>query len=278
MIKVSLIVAVYKDIKALELILDSLLDQTYTNFEVVVAEDAQREEMLNFISFAKEYYPFEIKHTCQEDIGVRKARSQNNAILVAEGEYLIFIDGDCLLYSTFIEGHISLSAENRILSGRRVNIPIEIVPKVKKKLLNIRDIEKNYIKKYFFWIFKPKIRYRQGIYINPKSFLYKLINIRKPSSSLLGCNFSCWRENILEINGFDESYEETAIPDDIDLQWRFRENGQTIYSCKNVANMFHLDHKIHDRGDATPLLKIMYQRKKEKLYICEKGINTHYDK
>ena len=91
--KVSLIVAVYKDVEALSLIIKALEKQTYTNFELVVAEDNNAEEMKNFISSVK---TINISHTYQEDKGVRKSRSVNNGILAASGEYLIFIDGDCI--------------------------------------------------------------------------------------------------------------------------------------------------------------------------------------
>jgi hypothetical protein len=80
---------------------------------------------------------------------------------------------------------------------------------------------------------------------------------------------------MVEINGFDESYGETAIPDDMDLDWRFRAKGLALKSCKNSANMFHLWHKIHDRGDATLFLRIMSQRKNKNSFICEHGLNTH---
>ena len=273
--KISLIIAVYKDITALGLILETLTYQTYKNFEVIVAEDAHSIEMKNFIQEANLKYTFDVKHTYQEDKGVRKARSQNNALLAASGVYVIFIDGDCLLYSTFIEGHIILSKKKRVLSGRRVNIPIEYVLNIKKKELKVLDIEKNYLFCYYSWILKKSVRYQQGIYIKPCSILYKLLHLRKPSASILGCNFSCWRDDLIAINGFDESYGETAISDDIDLEWRFKAYGLEIVSCKNAANMFHLDHAIHDRGDATKLLAVMKARKEKQLYKCEIGLNTH---
>ncbi|MFY9082810.1 glycosyltransferase, partial [Aliarcobacter butzleri] len=37
--KISLIIAVYKDVESLELIIESLRNQTYKNFEVIIAED-----------------------------------------------------------------------------------------------------------------------------------------------------------------------------------------------------------------------------------------------
>ena len=269
--KVSIIVAVYKDVEALRLIVKALQTQTYKNFELIVAEDGASKEMKEFVASVK---GLDIKHTTQEDRGVRKARSQNNAVLASSGEYLIFIDGDCIPYKNFIEGHVVLSEKERVLTGRRFNIPKEMVTKIKSGFLKIEELEDN-LWRYFYLIFKKSVRFRQGIYINPNSVLYKLINKRDISVAILGCNFSCFRDDMLTLNGFDESYGETAIPDDIDLEWRFKAKGLKLKSCKNVANMFHLDHNIHDRGDATPLLDIMNERKKAGKYRCEMGLNTH---
>jgi glycosyltransferase involved in cell wall biosynthesis len=139
--RVSVIVAVYKDVEALRLIIEALKGQTYKNFEVVVAEDGENEAMGAYV---KSIEGLEVKHTTQEDLGVRKARSQNNAVLASDGEYLIFIDGDCVPYSTFVEGHVALAEKKKVLSGRRVNLPKKLSEMVKnKKVLSI-DIEKNH--------------------------------------------------------------------------------------------------------------------------------------
>ncbi len=269
--KVSVIVAVYKDVEALKLIIASLKNQTYKNFEVVIVEDGNSLEMKEYIQSIKN---LEVKHTTQEDIGVRKARSQNNGLLVSSGEYLIFIDGDCIPYSNFVEGHVYLSEPKTALSGRRMNIPIDMVKEVRNGSVSLLDIEKNPFS-YTSLIFDKKVRFKQGIYLNPKGWFYKLISKRDASVSILGCNFSCYKKDMVDINGFDESYAETAIPDDMDWEWRLKASGVKLKSCKNVANQFHLNHKIHDRGDATPYLKIMNERKKAGKYVCEKGLNTH---
>lgn len=270
--KVSVIISVYKDVEALVLIINALKKQTYKNFEVVIVEDGNSAEMRDYIQTIEN---LELKHTTQEDKGVRKARSQNNGLLVAEGEYLIFMDGDCIPYSTFIEGHVYLSEKKTALSGRRMNIPIKMAQKVRQGTLDVSDIEQN-IWQYSAFIFNKEVRFKQGIYINPKSFLYKVISKRDACTSILGCNFSCFKKDMIDMNGFDESYGETAIPDDMDWEWRFQVYGVKLKSCKHVANMFHLNHKIHDRGDATPFLKIMYEKCDNGKYICEQGLNTHH--
>ena len=43
--RVSIIIAIYKDLEALQLIIDSLKRQSYTNFEVIVAEDNNSKEV-----------------------------------------------------------------------------------------------------------------------------------------------------------------------------------------------------------------------------------------
>jgi len=264
---------VYKDIRALELVLDSLKNQTYKNFEVIVVEDGSFSEMKEFI---ENYDGLDIKHTTQEDLGVRKARSQNNGLIASTGEYLIFIDGDCLLYSTFIAGHVALAQSGFVLSGRRLNLNIELTKELRDGGLSAFDIENNLFTKHINLAFDKSTRFEQGIYISPDGFIYNsFIKNRERNTSILGCNFSCYKADMLAINGFDESYGESAVSDDMDLDWRFRAYGLKLKSCKNIANMFHLFHKAHDRGDASAQVALMRQREKESLFRCVDGVDGH---
>ena len=72
-----------------------------------------------------------------------------------------------------------------------------------------------------------------------------------------------------------ESYGETAISDDMDFDWRFKAAGISVKSCKNAANMFHLFHKAHDRGNPSMQLQRMQENKEASKFLCEKGLNTH---
>jgi hypothetical protein len=44
--------------------------------------------------------------------------------------------------------------------------------------------------------------------------------------------FSSYKEDMIAINGFDESYGETAVSDDMYLDWHFRAYGLKLKSCK----------------------------------------------
>ncbi len=273
--RVSLIVAVYKDVESLSLIINSLKRQTYKNFEVIIAEDGENTQMREYIATVS---GLDIKHTTHEDLGIRKARSVNNAILASCGEYLIFIDGDCIPYTTFIEGHVTLSERGKILTGRRINVGELISGKIRQKSLKGYKIEKNYFK-YFRAMKKGDGSHiEQGFWLNPKSWIYRTFfqNRKKSNTNLLGCNYSCFREDMIAIGGYDESYGETALADDTDLQWRFEAYGLQMKSCKFTANIFHLYHTRSYRniGDVEEL-KSMLQKKQMKQFYATLGVASH---
>lgn len=270
--RVSVIIAVYKDVQSLSLIITALKRQTYKDFEVIIAEDGDSAQMREYIATITD---LDIKHTTQEDIGVRKARSQNNGIIASSGEYLIFIDGDCVPYTTFIEAHVALAKAGTVLSGRRVNLSEALTQKIKAGTLDIIDIEKR-LYKYIGLAFEKNSKFEYGIYLSPTGWLYPLLSkLRKRNTSILGCNFSCFREDMVALNGFDEGYGETSLSDDTDLDWRFRAYGLEIKSCKNVANQFHLWHPYNERDIGSFYWNKMVERQNSNCFICENGLNKH---
>jgi len=273
--KVSVIVAVYKDFEALDLIVNALKKQTYSNIELVVAEDNNAAEMKAYVEAIE---GLEVKHTVQEDIGIRKARSQNNGILASTGDYLIFIDGDCIPYTTFVEGHVKLSAPDRVLSGRRVNLGPRYSTMLRSGRLSAQALESS-----FFWRY-PLIasdavegHSEAGFRLNPDGWFFRTFR-KNASTSLLGCNFSLYKEQMTAINGFDEGYGATSYSDDTDLQWRFAAKGLELRSCKNVANQFHLYHERVRAKESIPTPEITERfltNKAAGRYICETGLNSH---
>lgn len=274
--KVSVIIAVYKDVQALELIIESLKQQTYKNFEVVIAEDGQDEQMKAFVDSIT---GLDVKHTTQEDLGIRKTRSLNNAILASNGDFLIFLDGDCIPYSTFIESYLKLSETGYILSGRRVNLGPKYSQKLRNKKFSPIFLEKTFILKYICIAIDCKEGHSEdGFYFSPDGWFYhKFIKNRKSSTSILGCNYACFKKDIVAINGYDESYGETALGDDTDLEWRFRAYGCQIKSARNIANVFHLYHSrsFRDKIDTTKYLKLFHLNKKNNQFICSMGLSQH---
>jgi len=276
--KVSIIIAFYKDLQALGLIFDALRRQTYKNFEVVVAEDNNDPETKAFLA---DQLDLAITHISHPDVGRTKAVAQNKAVCAASGDYLIFIDGDCVPFSTFIEGHVAYSSPKRVMSGRRVNLPENISRKIRQGKLTTARLEHNYVwytLRHLIW--NKNVHYEQGFFVKPNSLVYKLFfRNRKRNTQILGCNFSCFKEDFVAINGFDESYGLSILGDDTDLNWRFVDYGAELISCKNIANMFHMHHpRPLLNYDPTEELKRFNARKSAHLYFCEFGINQYCGK
>ncbi len=268
---VSVIVTVYKDIRGMEIVLEALKRQTYKHFEVIIAEDAQEKEVVDFLYTHK--YPFSLRHISHKDCGRRKTVIQNKAIKAAKGEYLIFVDGDVIPYTTFIESQVKIAKPKQILSGRRVNLNPFISDLIRKNRLDPIWIERLYPLFALYFLFDKETRFEQGFYISPDSFFYKkFLAKRKRNVSILGCNWSCFKEDFVALNGFDMGYKNSSIGEDTDLDWRFEAAGYRVFSSKNVANVLHLYHPKSDPLGGQSGKEQMRQKQKNKEYVCKIGI------
>ena len=100
MIKVSVIVPVYNVEDYLEKCLDSLVNQTLKEIEIIVVNDGSPDNSGKIIEkYAKKYK--NIKAYTKENGGLSDAR--NYGIKKASGEYLVFIDSDDYIDETMLE-------------------------------------------------------------------------------------------------------------------------------------------------------------------------------
>ena len=99
--KVSVIVPVYNTEKYLRKCLDSLINQTLDNIEVVVVNDGSKDMSPQIISEYIEKYPGKFVYTSQENSGQAVAR--NKALKMCTGEYIGFLDSDDFVRSDMFE-------------------------------------------------------------------------------------------------------------------------------------------------------------------------------
>lgn len=267
---ISIVISVYKNINTLAIILEEIMNQSLNVDEVIISEDGNSKEMKDFVSSLK--YK-NVIHLTSEDEGWRKNRALNKAIINSTSEYLIFIDGDVVPHKNFVEGHVSCAKKRRVCAGKRVELGQVFSQKIINKELSVNDISAN----YFIWIKKlhnDGIRhYEDGIYVKPNSLIYRYILSKKNISYLIGCNFSCYKEDIISINGFDEDYKHPAIGEDVDINWRFRASGIEVVSCRNIANVFHLWHKKGFGSNEGKINNVILENTiSNNQYICLNGI------
>lgn len=120
---VSIIIPFYNGIDWLEMIFVALGKQTFKDFEVIVADDGSREDVVARLEELMARQPFPVTHLWQEDCGFRKNRMLNKAVVQSRTEYLIFLDGDCIPHRKFVEEHCKARREGFVVAGRRVDLP-----------------------------------------------------------------------------------------------------------------------------------------------------------
>ncbi|MCT7653062.1 glycosyltransferase [Aliarcobacter butzleri] len=270
--KCSIIISVYKDTDSLDLILESLCNQTIIPDEIIISEDGNSIEMSDYVKVAKEKYKkLDINHLFQEDIGWRKNIALNRAIVASKYEYLIFIDGDCVPYSTFIEGHISNAQRKIVLCGKRMELGPKFSLKIKERSLKVINIEKN-----FLWYLPNLItdgaRHPEDGFFLKNSFILNLIH-KRYVRHIIGCNFSCYKEDFFKINGFNEDFINPSEGEDVDPSWRFRKVGVELKSVRLISNIAHLYHeKRFDDNIGKINREIMNKTKIENVFQCKNGI------
>lgn len=253
--KASLIISVYKDTEALLAILRSLEKQTEQDFEVIISEDGEDEKMAALVASYKWRWP--MQHLTQADEGWRKERALNQAVVAAKSDWLVFIDGDCVLHPRFMEYHIHYQQRGVMLAGKRVKLNADLSERCKRE-------EKIAFFPYLFW--------RRGCRYVEEAFYCGLAQwLRRPVKHLVGSNMSMSREDLLAINGFDENYTRPATGEDYDIEWRMMANGCTIVSLRNLAVQYHMYHPENWSEQSANVAYCREKQQRNEVY-CPNGI------
>ena len=259
---VSIVIAFYKNLSFLDLILESLRLQSNNNFEVIIAEDDNNLESKEYLENKSKSLPYKLHHVHQiEDNGFRKNQILNEAIANASGEIIAFVDGDCIPHKHFVKEYIKNISNDNILFGRRVMLSKSISDKLKAtndfKLLS------------FVNLLNSKSKHvEEALYI-PFGFALKKKN-------LCGCNWAILKKNLIAVNGFDEDYQKAGVGEDVDIEWRLMQKGFKLKSLKYRAIVYHL---FHERGYSEDGVQHNYKMFKEKQesnnIYCINGLDSH---
>ena len=112
--KISIIIPVYNHAKELAKCLDSVLNQTFKNFEVIIVNDGSQDNFLKVVKRQKQKFEFQnlsLKIIQQENQGSNAAR--NSGFKKSNGEYVIFLDADIMTKKDMLEKMLKALEENR---------------------------------------------------------------------------------------------------------------------------------------------------------------------
>ncbi len=240
----SLVMAVYNKPRELSLCLEGYRRQSFSRpWELILADDGSKPDIeALFQKFSREV-PFLCTYLSQEDKGWGKLRMLNASVLAAKSEWMIFTDGDCVPHRHFVRAHIDHAKENRVLCGRRVDLMAEISGGLTPD--DVRSGKLDSLKWLFPNYLKDKMDFgQQGFYL-PR-FLADVLNpiIRKTAPTLLGSNMSLDKQWLIDVNGFDETYDRPGFGEDTDLERRLRKLPLDFRWVTHQAIQFHVWHDL----------------------------------
>lgn len=205
---ISVVIPLYNKEKSIVATLQSVLAQTYTDYEVIIVDDGSTDRSADIV---REYIStlqiddFKFQIFTQDNAGVSAAR--NRGIMEAKGEYVAFLDADDLWASDYLDTLHAL---------------IQDYPKAGLYSIGYMPIN------------SPQIPTREQIQkCEENSFRGKVHNPWNSKYSMwTGSSSSSSRERLLKVGLFDTRM---THGEDLDIWWRLILDGGLVVDTKCCA-------------------------------------------
>lgn len=240
---ITVIISTYNAEEWLEKVLIGYREQSYKNFDIIIADDGSRPQTKELIDRYAKDFPVPIHHLWHEDLGYRRQEILNVAIVQAKNEYIIMTDGDCIPRRDFVKVHAREAEKGRFLSGGYCKLPM----KTSKAIVEEDIVSQNCF--MTTWLQKiEKVSFSNALKLSvAKNAAYFLDIITPTTASFNNCNSSGFKEDMIAINGYDERMKYGGP--DREFGERLENYGVKGKQIRHKAIVLHLDHA---RGYKTP--------------------------
>ena len=231
--KVSIIVPMYNAEKFIGKTIESVLAQTYQNWEMLIMNDASTDNSLAIVSvYAKKDERIKIVNT-EKNVGVVKGR--NFLIDLASGKYIAFLDADDYWHNEKLEKQIKFMKE------KNASISCTEYTRVKENEEKINDV-----------IIKEEISYNDMLknnYLGCLTVIYDAKKIGKRYFKELEKNedYVLWLEIVKDVNTIYGLKENLAY-------YRVLDNSRSSNKVKTAKVRWEIYRKI----EKLSLLKSLY--------------------
>jgi glycosyltransferase involved in cell wall biosynthesis len=251
---VAVVIPVYNNMQALELVLTGLCSQTYCNFQVWVVSDGGTPEAGHIVSQFKEFlninYCYMGPRTSERRVSAARNLGAEQAIHSDKPDRLLFIDGDCVPSPAVVGAHAGHGDSSVAVCGVRWRIAQEV-----SKNLSIKDVPS-----LAEFCRSKDDRFRQ----EPEWRKKRLVAVKKMAAGSGGkfpklCHsfqISYPARNFTRVGGF---CTKLAFRHDQDLAQRFVRAGGTTF-LDTTAVCYHFDHPPGDPVLLAEATKIYTER------------------
>jgi glycosyltransferase involved in cell wall biosynthesis len=248
---------------------DACFAQDDNNFEIIIADDGSTANTRECIDRLRANAPVPLLHVWQPDEGFRAAMVRNRGTLAARGDYIVFLDGDCIPQRDFVSSHRALAQRGCLVSGSRILLSPELTTLVLSDKVGLQGLG-----------LRQMLRYRLNGDIN--KILQLLVRwpdvgrLRRRFSwrRIKGCNLGVWRADLDRVNGFDESFRGWGH-EDADLVVRLFHAGVMRKEGAFATEVFHLWHREAERDNELSNRRVVLERAASRATQALKGLREH---
>lgn len=269
--KISVIVTTYNWPEALYLVLEALERQDYPVFEIIIADDGSTKATKEVIEKFKQASHHPIHHVWQPDNGFMAASIRNKGIIKSSGDYIVFLDGDCIPQPTFLTKHAKLSEKGCFVTGNRMLLSKEFTKNIISNNTNIN----NYTTMEWVRLYINKSINRLTPLIHLPDSILRYIN-KNSWKGAITCNLGVWKNDIININGFDENYQGWGL-EDSDFIVRLINSGIHRKEGRFATGIFHLWHQQETRKDMKKNFSMLTSTINSGKVISPNGIDKYAD-
>lgn len=262
---ISVVVTTYNRSDALLAVLAGLSHQLDRNFEVIVADDGSRAEQQRLLLDSGVAKALRVTHVWHPDVGFTASRVRNRGVAAARGEYIVFLDGDCVPEVDFIFRHRQLAQRGFFVNGSRVLLSAALTRRV------IDGQEQVSTQPASWWLrqrlrgdaskLTHLLRLPDGSWRVQRAFSWKGIR---------SCNLGVWRSDFERVDGFDESFVGWGH-EDADFVLRLHHAGVARKNGFCATEVFHLWHPEASRSQESHNARLVLERAKTDVILPASG-------
>lgn len=263
---ISVIITTYNRPDALTAVVDALFSQDDLAFEIIIADDGSGHNTVDAVTALQARAAVPLRHVWQEDEGFRAARARNLGTLKASGEYIIFLDGDCVPQRDFIRQHRRLAQRGHVVQGSRILLSENATAQVLRERLDLQRLGTI-----------DKLAWRRRRAFNKVlPLLFTLPDLGRTSKRftwrrIKSCNLAVWRADLELVNGFDESFTGWGH-EDADLVLRLFNAGVMRKDGAYATEVLHLWHREAVRDQESSNLALVRGRQADKTVRAVRGL------
>ncbi len=269
---ISVIVTTYNWPEALRACLESLFVQKDRHFEIIIADDGSTQETRRLIQQSRQQSPVPLKHAYQSDNGFRAGTIRNKAVALSAGEYLVFLDGDCIVFADFIQKHRELAESGFFVPGNRILLNQRFTQTVLQQNMPLHQQSV-----FFFmqcWL-TGKINRLLPLLTLPFDF-FRYWRPKRWQKAMT-CNLALFKQDFIAVNGFDEAFEGWGY-EDSDLVIRLIHHGIKRKEGRFAAPVLHLWHRHNSRDKQSEnYARLMQRLDDENLTQASRGVSQYLE-